>query len=67
VAKSHELVVIGARLAADLVERLHACCLSDTELASGPSAWLGLDDPFPAWWIAAENEDDTLDEDEASP
>ena len=59
--RRQELVVIGARLADDLLERLHDCCLTDAELASGPPAWQGFDDPFPAWRIAPEDGGDSAD------
>lgn len=63
--RRQELVVIGAKLAPDLLERLDACCLSDAELDLGPAAWLGFEDPFPAWRIVTEgDDDDTVVEDE---
>jgi hypothetical protein len=49
-------VVIGGKLAPDLLERLDRCCLSDAEMALGPHAWLGFDDRFPAWRIAADGD-----------
>jgi G3E family GTPase len=54
--RRQELVVIGGKLAPDLLERLDRCCLSDAEMALGPHAWLGFDDPFPAWRIAADGD-----------
>ena len=63
--RRQELVVIGAKLAPDLLERLQRCCLSAAELALGPDAWIEFDDPFPAWRITAEADDDTLIENEA--
>ena len=63
--RRQELVVIGAKLGPDLLERLDACCLSDAELDLGPAAWLGFADPFPAWRIVTEGDDDnTVVEDE---
>jgi G3E family GTPase len=63
--RRQELVVIGAKLGPDLLERLDACCLSDAELDLGPAAWLGFADPFPAWRIVTEgDDDDTVVEDE---
>jgi G3E family GTPase len=56
--RRQELVVIGAKLAPDLLERLDRCCLSDTEIALGSESWLGFDDPFPAWRIVADGDDD---------
>jgi G3E family GTPase len=35
--------------AVDLSARLDACCLSDSEMASGEAGWATLADPFPAW------------------
>ena len=58
--RRQELVVIGAKLAPDLLERLDRCCLSDAEIDLGPDSWLGLDDPFPAWRIAEDGDDDTV-------
>jgi G3E family GTPase len=51
--RRQELVIIGANLAPDLLEQLDDCCLSDAEIDLGPEAWVALDDPFPAWRIAA--------------
>jgi len=65
--RRQELVVIGAKLAPDLLERLDRCCLSDAEIAQGPDAWLGFDDPFPGWLIAEDGGDDTVVEDDESP
>jgi G3E family GTPase len=50
--RRQELVIIGANLAPDLLERLDRCCLSDAEIDMGPEAWVGFEDPFPAWRIA---------------
>jgi len=45
-----ELVLIGIGMAeAELRRRLDDCLLRDAEMAEGPPAWLGYDDPFPAW------------------
>ena len=65
--RRQELVVIGAKLAPDLLERLDRCCLSDAEIALGPESWLGFDDPFPAWRIAEEGDDDTVIEEDELP
>jgi hypothetical protein len=51
--RRQELVIIGANLAPDLLARLDRCCLSDAEIEMGPEAWVGFEDPFPAWRIAA--------------
>ena len=64
--RRQELVVIGAKLAPDLLERLEGCCLTDAEMALGPDGWLEFDDPFPAWRIADDGDDDTVVEDDAS-
>jgi G3E family GTPase len=66
--RRQELVIIGANLAPDLLERLDRCCLSDAEIDLDPGAWVTFDDPFPAWRIAPSepeaaaepNDDDTL-------
>lgn len=58
--RRQELVVIGAQLAPDLLEQLERCCLFDAELDRGQESWLGFEDPFPAWRIVAEGDDDTL-------
>ena len=65
--RRQELVVIGAKLAPELLERLDRCCLSDAELALGPESWLGFDDPFPAWRIAEEGDGDTVIEEDELP
>jgi len=64
--RRQELVVIGAKLAPDLLERLEGCCLTDAEMALGPDGWLEFDDPFPAWRIADDGDDDTVVEDDRS-
>ena len=68
--RRQELVIIGAKLAPDLLERLDRCCLSDAEIDLGPEAWVGFEDPFPAWRIASPDAsdadaDDTVLEGEA--
>jgi G3E family GTPase len=64
--RRQELVVIGAKLAPDLLARLEGCCLTDAEMALGPDGWLEFDDPFPAWRIADDGDDDTVVEDDRS-
>jgi G3E family GTPase len=45
-----ELVVIGQRMdAGALRARLNAALLTEAELAMGPDAWAGFEDPFPVW------------------
>jgi G3E family GTPase len=63
--RRQELVVIGARLADDLLDRLEACCLTDDEMEAGPETWITLSDPFPAWRIAVEDDPEPSDEDAA--
>jgi G3E family GTPase len=58
--RRQEIVVIGAKLAPDLLDRLGQCCLSDDEMALGPVGWLGLEDPFAAWQSHAGSDDDTV-------
>lgn len=67
VDRRQELVVIGAKLAPDLLERLDRCCLSNAEIALGPESWLGFDDPFPPWRIAEQGDDDTVIEEDELP
>jgi G3E family GTPase len=55
--RRQELVVIGAKLASDLIEQLEQCCLSDAEMLLGPEAWKEFVDPFPAWRFATEADD----------
>jgi G3E family GTPase len=48
--RRQELVLIGIDLdEAALRASLDACLLTDAEMAGGPSAWMRLADPFPAW------------------
>ena len=58
--RRQEIVVIGAKLAPDLLDRLGQCCLSDDEMALGPVGWLGLEDPFAAWQSHEGSDDDTV-------
>ncbi|KAE9622369.1 GTP-binding protein, partial [Parasedimentitalea maritima] len=45
-----ELVFIGQNLAEHRIRQaLDECLLSESELALGMDAWVGSDDPFPAW------------------
>ena len=59
--RRQELVIIGARMADDLLEQLEQCCLTDAEMAVGQEAWLDLPDPFPAWRLTSEGDGETLD------
>lgn len=48
--RRQELVLIGMGMdEAALRARLDACLLDDAEMASGPTAWARLPDPFPVW------------------
>lgn len=48
--RRQELVLIGMGMnEAALRARLDACLLDEVEMASGPSGWARLPDPFPAW------------------
>lgn len=48
--RRQELVLIGMGMdEAALRARLDACLLDDAEMASGPTAWVRLPDPFPVW------------------
>ena len=61
--RRQELVVIGANLSDALLDGLHLCCLTDDEMESGPDAWTNYEDPFPAWRIAAVEDDEVADGD----
>lgn len=53
--RRQELVFIGQHIDfARLHTELEACLLSDAELALGEGAWRGLEDPFDAWLVDAE-------------
>ncbi|MEC8651142.1 MAG: GTP-binding protein, partial [Planctomycetota bacterium] len=55
--RRQELVVIGRDVDEnDLRARLDACLLDDAELAAGPAAWAGYDDPFAPWLAEGEEE-----------
>ena len=59
--RRQELVFIGADLdEAGIRARLDAALLTDDELASGPAAWAGFPDPFPAWERIEEPEESEL-------
>jgi G3E family GTPase len=48
--RRQELVFIGMAMdEAELTRRLHACLLTDDEMALGPAGWAALADPLPAW------------------
>ena len=47
-------MIIGAKLAPDLLRQLDRCCLTDAEVHFGREAWLRFDDPFPAWDVVAD-------------
>lgn len=45
-----ELVLIGVGMdEVALRQRFDACVLTEAEMAQGPEAWAGYEDPFPAW------------------
>jgi G3E family GTPase len=49
-----QLAFIGSGMDRErIVADLDACLLDDDELAAGPSGWLRLADPFPAWKVVA--------------
>jgi G3E family GTPase len=60
--RRQELVIIGIDVdQAWFEDQLHACLLSDAELAQGPAAWTALPDPFGAWLedeLAIDEEDE---------
>jgi G3E family GTPase len=48
--RMQEIVFIGVDMPkADIVERLDSALLAAEELAAGPDAWAGYEDPFGAW------------------
>jgi hypothetical protein len=58
VAPRQEIVFIGVGMGREgIAAELDACLLTDAEAAAGPAAWTRLDDPFPAWTLAADDED----------
>ncbi|WP_027469513.1 zinc metallochaperone GTPase ZigA [Deefgea rivuli] len=57
--RKQELVFIGIDMDEALLrERLNQCLLSDAELALGMQNWSALNDPFPHWGSAADEEAD---------
>jgi len=57
-APRQEIVFIGVGMGREgIAAELDACLLTDAEAAAGPAAWARLDDPFPAWTLAAADED----------
>lgn len=53
--RRQEIVFIGQNLdRAGLTAALHACLLTDAEMAAGEDQWRNLPDPLPAWDVAEE-------------
>lgn len=51
--RRQEIAIIGIGMdEAALRRRLHACLLTDAEMAGGIRAWRALPDPFPEWRVA---------------
>jgi len=56
--RRQELVFIGIDMdELDIRSRLDFCLLTETEMAGGPMAWSGLDDPFPEWDLTELDDD----------
>nr|WP_314902020.1 zinc metallochaperone GTPase ZigA [uncultured Deefgea sp.] len=57
--RKQELVFIGIDMDEALLrERLNQCLLTEAELDLGTDAWLKMNDPFPHWGKAADEEDE---------
>ncbi|MFT4280591.1 GTP-binding protein [Microbacterium sp.] len=57
-AVGQDLAFIGLRVDADrLTAALDGAALTDEELTTGPTAWMGFADPFPDWQIATDRAD----------
>ena len=60
--RRQELVIMGARIADDLLDQLEQCCPADAEMAVIQEAWLDLPEPFLAWQRTSEGDDETLEQ-----
>ncbi len=57
--RRQEIVLIGQDMdEAALRAVLDACLLSDAEMALGPEGWSAFEDPFGAWTLISDDEDD---------